>query len=314
MMPTVALPGGETVPALGQGTWYMGEQRGAAATEAAALRLGIELGMTLIDTAEMYASAARNRWSRRRSRAFGTRCSSSARCCRRMPRGPDVPAACERSLKRLKTDRIDLYLLHWRGGHPAGGNRGGVRGFAGSGEDSLLGRVEFGRVRHGATGRCRGVRPTRCCIIRTAAASSSICCRGARGMVAGDGVFAAGASCAAAAGVSGAAGGGGSAWGDAGAGGDRLGYAVGAGDLDPEGGRSGACARECRRRRDYPDERGPCGDRCGAPAAVREGGAGPAVSIHWRVSLRWSGGTWASPAWRRVASARMALAQCRLFC
>ncbi|MEA2729319.1 MAG: hypothetical protein QOF70_3794, partial [Acetobacteraceae bacterium] len=55
-MRTVILPGGETVPALGQGTWYMGERRGDAAREVAALRVGIDLGMTLIDTAEMYAS------------------------------------------------------------------------------------------------------------------------------------------------------------------------------------------------------------------------------------------------------------------
>ena len=55
-MKTVALPGGETVPALGQGTWYMGERRGDAGREVDALRLGVELGMTLIDTAEMYAN------------------------------------------------------------------------------------------------------------------------------------------------------------------------------------------------------------------------------------------------------------------
>ena len=55
-MRQVTLPGGETVPALGQGTWYMGEKRGARKAEAEALRLGIDLGMTLIDTAEMYAN------------------------------------------------------------------------------------------------------------------------------------------------------------------------------------------------------------------------------------------------------------------
>ena len=67
-MRTVTLPGGETVPAVGQGTWYMGERGGEAAREADALRLGVDLGMTLIDTAEMYASggAERDRRPRRR--------------------------------------------------------------------------------------------------------------------------------------------------------------------------------------------------------------------------------------------------------
>jgi diketogulonate reductase-like aldo/keto reductase len=117
-MRTVALPGGETVPALGQGTWYMGERRGDAAREAAALRLGIDLGMTLIDTAEMYASGG----------AEQVVASAVAECrdqvfivSKVLPQNASrtgVAAACERSLQRLRTDRIDLYLLHWRGGHP----------------------------------------------------------------------------------------------------------------------------------------------------------------------------------------------------
>ena len=62
-MRTVTLPGGETVPALGQGTWYMGERKTAARAEADALRLGVDLGMTLIDTAEMYADGGAGiRW------------------------------------------------------------------------------------------------------------------------------------------------------------------------------------------------------------------------------------------------------------
>jgi len=59
---TVALPSGTPIPVLGQGTWYMGEDPGAAKREADALRLGLDLGMTLIDTAEMYAEAARKKW------------------------------------------------------------------------------------------------------------------------------------------------------------------------------------------------------------------------------------------------------------
>ena len=86
-LPTVTLPGGETVPAFGLGTWHMGEDRRRAAEETAAVRLGIELGMTLIDTAEMYGNGARRGNRRRgRRRACATGCSSSARCCRTTPR------------------------------------------------------------------------------------------------------------------------------------------------------------------------------------------------------------------------------------
>ncbi|MEO6014892.1 MAG: aldo/keto reductase [Devosia sp.] len=113
----VKLPGGETVPALGQGTWMMGEGRHSRAEEVAALQLGLDLGMTLIDTAEMYADGLSEEItgeaiSRRRDEVFlvskvlPSHASHSA-----------VIAACERSLKRLKTGVIDLYLLHWRGGY-----------------------------------------------------------------------------------------------------------------------------------------------------------------------------------------------------
>jgi diketogulonate reductase-like aldo/keto reductase len=115
-MRTVTLPGGETVPALGQGTWYMGEKRGDPKREADALRLGIDLGMTLIDTAEMYASGG--------AESVVADAVAGQRDCvfivsKVLPGNASsagVKSACERSLKRLKTDRIDLYLLHWRGG------------------------------------------------------------------------------------------------------------------------------------------------------------------------------------------------------
>jgi diketogulonate reductase-like aldo/keto reductase len=117
-MRTVRLPSGEQVSAIGQGTWYMGERESEASREVAALRLGIDRGMTLIDTAEMYADGGAERIvaqavSGRRDQVFIVSKVYPHNASR-----DGVPAACERSLKRLNTDRIDLYLLHWRGGHP----------------------------------------------------------------------------------------------------------------------------------------------------------------------------------------------------
>lgn len=116
-MRSVTLPGGETVPALGQGTWYMGERRGSAGQEADALRLGIDLGMTLIDTAEMYASGGAEQVvaqaiAGQRDKVFIVSKVLPSNASR-----AGTIAACERSLKRLGTGCIDLYLLHWQGGH-----------------------------------------------------------------------------------------------------------------------------------------------------------------------------------------------------
>ncbi|HEY4042916.1 MAG TPA: aldo/keto reductase [Rhodopila sp.] len=117
-MRTVALPGGESVSALGQGTWYMGERGADAAKEAAALRLGVDLGMTLIDTAEMYASGGAEQVVAEAVAGIRDKVFIVSKVLPQNASRAGVPAACERSLKRLKTDRIDLYLLHWRGGHP----------------------------------------------------------------------------------------------------------------------------------------------------------------------------------------------------
>jgi diketogulonate reductase-like aldo/keto reductase len=117
-MRTVKLPGEETVPALGQGTWYMGERRGDAAKEADALRLGVDLGMTLIDTAEMYAGGGAEAVVAQAVAGIRDQVFIVSKVLPQNASRSGVPMACERSLKRLKTDRIDLYLLHWRGGHP----------------------------------------------------------------------------------------------------------------------------------------------------------------------------------------------------
>lgn len=118
MMRTVTLPGGEAVPALGQGTWYMGERSGDRAKEADALRLGVDLGMTLLDTAEMYASGGAEEVVARAVAGIRDKVFIVSKVLPQNASRSGVVAACERSLKRLNTDRIDLYLLHWRGGHP----------------------------------------------------------------------------------------------------------------------------------------------------------------------------------------------------
>lgn len=115
---TTTLPSGELVPVLGQGTWMMGEDRRRAADEVAALKLGIDLGMTLIDTAEMYGDGGSEEIV---AEAIAGRREKLFLVSKVLPSNAShggVLRACEASLKRLRTDRIDLYLLHWRGGVP----------------------------------------------------------------------------------------------------------------------------------------------------------------------------------------------------
>jgi len=114
-LPKVTLPGSERVPALGQGTWHMGETRRRMAEEAAAVRLGIELGMTLIDTAEMYGSGGAEEMVARAAEGLRDDLFIVSKVYPHNASRAGVVAACERSLERLRTDRIDLYLLHWRG-------------------------------------------------------------------------------------------------------------------------------------------------------------------------------------------------------
>jgi len=114
----VTLRDGEQVPALGQGTWHMGEDRRHAADEAAALRLGIDLGMTLIDTAEMYGSGGAEEVVARAADGIRDKLFIVSKVYPHNASRAGVVAACERSLERLATDRIDLYLLHWRGSTP----------------------------------------------------------------------------------------------------------------------------------------------------------------------------------------------------
>jgi diketogulonate reductase-like aldo/keto reductase len=117
-MKTVMLPTGEAVPRIGQGTWNMGEDLRRRAEEVAALQLGLDLGMTLVDTAEMYASGGAEAIvaeaiAGRRQEVFIVSKVLPTNATRR-----GVHKACEASLARLRTDVIDLYLLHWRGSVP----------------------------------------------------------------------------------------------------------------------------------------------------------------------------------------------------
>jgi diketogulonate reductase-like aldo/keto reductase len=117
-MPYVAFSGGEQVPAYGLGTWRMAESPGRRADEIAALRQGVELGMTLIDTAEMYASGGAEELV---AEALGPQRDKLFIVSKALPDNASrrkLPVACDNSLRRLKTDRLDLYLLHWRGSVP----------------------------------------------------------------------------------------------------------------------------------------------------------------------------------------------------
>jgi diketogulonate reductase-like aldo/keto reductase len=115
---TVLLPSGETVPALGMGTWMMAEDPGRRSAEIAALRTGLDLGLTLIDTAEMYGSGASETLV---GEAVAGRRDEVFLVSKVLPSNASAAAtvrACEASLRRLGTDRLDLYLLHWRGAVP----------------------------------------------------------------------------------------------------------------------------------------------------------------------------------------------------
>jgi len=113
-MKTVTLPDGERIPALGQGTWRMGENKWAHNDEVAALGLGIELGMTLIDTAEMYGEGGAEEVVADAIEGQRNRVFIVTKVYPHNASRTELPRACERSLKRLRIDAIDLYLLHWR--------------------------------------------------------------------------------------------------------------------------------------------------------------------------------------------------------
>jgi aldehyde reductase len=136
-MKTVRLPTGECVPAFGLGTWLMGDDAANRKEEIATIRLGLDFGVTLIDTAEMYGDG-------RSEELIGEAIQGRRRevflVSKVLPQNASregVASACHRSLKRLKTDVIDLYLLHWPGSFPLAQT---IAGF--------MELVQAGKIRH----------------------------------------------------------------------------------------------------------------------------------------------------------------------
>lgn len=144
-IPTTTLPDGGAMPRVGLGTWHMGESRARASAEAAAIRHAIDRGITLIDTAEMYGEGGAESviGEAIRGRRQGLFLVSKV-----YPHNAGRRAAveaCERSLRRLGVERIDLYLLHWRGSVPLGETIEAFEMLAGAGKIARWGVSNFGR-------------------------------------------------------------------------------------------------------------------------------------------------------------------------
>lgn len=141
---TVPLPDGDQMPKLGVGTWRMGERSGDRDREIAALRLALDLGVEMIDTAEMYGEGGAERVI---GMALGARRDSVFLVSKVYPQNASrkgVVEACERSLARLETDRIDLYLLHWRGRNPLAETIEGFEALRAAGKIRHWGVSNFG--------------------------------------------------------------------------------------------------------------------------------------------------------------------------
>jgi diketogulonate reductase-like aldo/keto reductase len=144
-VPTITLPSGDTMPVLGQGTWRLAEGLHPRDEEIASLQLGIELGLTLIDTAEMYGGGAAEELvgeaiAGRRDEVFLVSKVLPHNATRR-----GTVAACERSLRRLGTDHLDVYLLHWRGSVPLAETLGGFEDLVRAGAIRNWGVSNFDR-------------------------------------------------------------------------------------------------------------------------------------------------------------------------
>lgn len=117
-IPTLTLPSGRDIPALGIGTWNMGESKAEEAQEVASIRKAVELGMTVVDTAEMYADGRSEEIVGKAIADLRDEVFLVSKVYPFNASATGTIEACERSLKRLGVDHLDLYLLHWRGSHP----------------------------------------------------------------------------------------------------------------------------------------------------------------------------------------------------
>jgi len=140
------LPDGGKIPALGLGTWMMGDRSSRGQDIEDALRLGLDLGMNLIDTAEMYADGGAEELV---GRAIAGRRDDVFLVSKLVPSNASrkgTVAACERSLKRLGTDRLDLYLLHWPGSLPLAETVAAFEVLRGAGKIRYWGVSNFDRA------------------------------------------------------------------------------------------------------------------------------------------------------------------------
>ncbi len=157
-MKIVVLPSGESVSAMGLGTWHVGDDSAKRAEEIATVQLALDLGAGLIDTAEMYGDGQAEQLvgeaiAGRRDRAFLLSKVLPPNATRR-----GTVAACERSLRRLRTDRLDLYLLHWRGDVPLAETLEAFEALQRAGKIRHFGVSNFDSGRHaGATVDCRRI-------------------------------------------------------------------------------------------------------------------------------------------------------------
>lgn len=140
---SVRLPDGGLAPCLGQGTWRMGEDSSRRAQEIAALRCGVELGLALIDTAEMYGDGGAEELLAEALRGLRDKVFLVSKAYPQNAAGPALRRACENSLRRLSTERIDLYLLHWRGGAPLAATIEGMTGLQREGKIRYWGVSNF---------------------------------------------------------------------------------------------------------------------------------------------------------------------------
>ena len=177
-MKELTLPSGERVPAFGMGTWHIGDDPAMRAEELATLRLGLDLGARLIDTAEMYGDGRAEAlvgeaMAARRDEVFLVSKVLPSNASRR-----GTVAACERSLQRLRTDRLDLYLLHWRGDVPLAETMAAFMELQRAGKIRFYGvsNLDLGEMKDlGGSREGRRFRPISSFTISPAGASNGIC-------------------------------------------------------------------------------------------------------------------------------------------